>query len=76
MKVDCLNKSVGMHCNLLEIIKVLGNNGLSNEVNVCFFHEVNAYLIDSLSHSFRKGQLSTSERQAMITLTEKKGKDK
>ena len=37
---------------------------------------INAYLIASLNHSFQEGQLSTSQRQVMITLIENKGKDK
>ena len=53
-----------------------GNNGLSKELYVCFFDEINSYLIDSLNYSFQAGQLSTSQRQAMITLIEKKGEDK
>ena len=32
--------------------------------------------MDSLNHSFQEGQLSTSQRQAMITLIKKKGKYK
>ena len=52
-----------------------GNDGLSKKFYVCLFNEINAYLIDSLNHSFHEGQLSTSQRQAMITLIEKKGKD-
>ena len=53
-----------------------GNDGLSKEFYVCFSNEINAYLIDSLNHSFQEGQLSTSQRQVIITLTEKKCKDK
>ena len=53
-----------------------GNDGLWKEFYVCFSNEINAYLIDSLNLSFQEGQLSISQRQAMITLIEKKGKDK
>ena len=52
-----------------------GNGCLSKEFCVCLFNEINAYLIDSLNHSFQEGQLSTSQKQTMITLIEKKGKD-
>ena len=34
------------------------------------------YLIQALSHSFSNEQVSNSQRQAMITLIEEKGKDK
>ena len=34
------------------------------------------YLLDALNLTFDQGQLSNSQHQAMITLIEKKGKDK
>ena len=43
---------------------------------MCFFKDVGKYLIDALNLSFDYGMLSTSQRQAVITLVEKKGKDK
>ena len=53
-----------------------GNDGFSKEFYVCLFQEIHSYLLDALNLSFIHGQLSTSQRQAMITLIEKKGKDK
>ena len=53
-----------------------GNDGLTKEFYVCFFKDVGQYLIDALNLSFDYGMLSTSQRQAVITLVEKKGKDK
>ena len=53
-----------------------GNDGLSKEFYVCFFQEIHSYLLDALNLSFNNGQLSNSHRQAMITLIEKKDKDK
>ena len=53
-----------------------GNDGLSKEFYVCFFQEIRSCLLDVLNLSFTHGQLSNSQRQAMITLIEKKGKDK
>ena len=41
-----------------------------------FFQENHSYLSDALNLSFTHGQLPNSHRQAMITLIEKKGKDK
>ena len=38
-----------------------GNDGLSKEFCVCFFNEMNVYLIDSLNHFFQEVQLSTSQ---------------
>ena len=53
-----------------------GSDGLSKEFYVCFFDEIITYLLDALNLAFDQGQLSNSQRQAMITLIEKKGKDK
>ena len=53
-----------------------GNDGLSKEFYVCFFQEIHSYLLDALNLSFTHGQLSNSLGQAMITLIQKKGKDK
>ena len=55
-----------------------GNDELKKEFYVCFFHEINQFLIEVLNETFNIGQLSTSQRQAVIILiiTEKKDKDK
>ena len=53
-----------------------GNDGLSKEFYVCFLNEINSYLLQSLNTSFREGQLSSTQRQAVIVLIEKKDKDK
>ena len=53
-----------------------GNDGLSKEFYVCFFNEIHSYLLQALNMSFREGQLSSSQRQAVIVLIEKKDKDK
>ena len=53
-----------------------GNDGLTKEFYVCFFKDVGQYLIDALNLSFDYSLLSTSQRQVVITLVEKKGKDK
>ena len=52
------------------------SDGLTKEFYVCFFNEVSNILITALNHSFTTGILSTSQRQALITLTEKKDKNK
>ena len=53
-----------------------GNDGLTKEFYICFFNEMSTYLIDALNLSFAYRRLSNSQRQAIITLIEKKGKDK
>ena len=49
-----------------------GNDGLTKEFYVCFFNEVSSILITALNYSFTTGMLSTSQRQAPITLIYKK----
>ena len=56
--------------------KTPGNDGLTEEFYVCFFGEVAPLLINSLNYSSKVGELSTSQKQAIITLIEKKGRDK
>ena len=54
-----------------------GNDGLTEECYVCFFNEISPLLIGAVNHSYQVGQLSTSQRQALITLLiEKKEKDR
>ena len=53
-----------------------GSDRLTKEFYVCFFNEVSNILITALNHSFITGMLSTSQHQALITLIQKKGKDK
>ena len=53
-----------------------GNNGLSKEFYICFFEKLVDPLIQALNPSFVDGEMSNSQRQAVITLIEIKGKDK
>ena len=62
--------------NAMKNGKSPGNDRLSKEFYVCFFNELSDSLIMALNTSFEVGQLSTSQRQAIITLIEKKDKDK
>ena len=48
----------------------------TKEFYVCFFNEVSNIPITALNHSFTTSILSTSQYQALITLIEKKGKNK
>ena len=41
-----------------------------------FWGKLGPFLVSTLNHSFEKGELSTSQKQAFITLIEKKDKDK
>ena len=52
-----------------------GNNGLSKEVYVRFFNEIHSYSLQAPNMTFQEGQLSGSQRQAVIVLIEKRDKD-
>ena len=53
-----------------------GNDGLTMEFYAKFWNVICDRLIDSYNESFDKGMLSVSQRQAIITLLQKKDKDK
>ena len=53
-----------------------GNDGLTMEFYLKFWNAICNLLIDSYNESFDKGVLSVSQRQAIITLLQKKDKDK
>ena len=54
--------------------KTPGNDGIPAEFYKKFSHLVGTYITDSLNFAFEHGELSTSHRQAVITLIEKKDK--
>ena len=56
--------------------KTPGNDGLSKEFYVCFFGELGMLLLKSLNYSHLEGELSTSQKQAVVVLLEKKSRDK
>ena len=56
--------------------KYPGNDGLTKEFFEAFWSEVKRKLLSCVLHSFGKGELCTSQRQAIIELIEKKDKDK
>ena len=51
------------------------SDGLTTEFYVCFFNELGKLLVETLNFSYEKGELSTSQTQAVITLIQKKDKD-
>ena len=56
--------------------KTPGNDGLSVEFYKVFWSEIGVILVNSLNYSYRCGELSTTQKQAAVTLIEKKGKDR
>ena len=53
-----------------------GNDGLTVEFYLAFWPVFGSLLVQSLNYAFEYGELSNSQKQAVITLVEKKGKDK
>ncbi|KAL9963192.1 hypothetical protein ACROYT_G032369 [Oculina patagonica] len=56
--------------------KTPGNDGLTVEFYIGFWHLIWKCLTDALNFAHEHGQLSSSQKQAMITLLEKKDKDR
>ena len=79
-KLSCEGKLTLQNCwdalNSMKSGNTPGNDGLTKEFYVCFFGEVASLLVISLNYSFKVGEFSISEKQAVITLIEKKGRDK
>ena len=51
-----------------------GNDGITKEFLEYFWGKLGTFLVSILNHSFEKGELSTSQKQAIITLIKKKDK--
>ena len=56
--------------------KSTGNDGSTKKFYACLFCEVASTLVESLNHSFSVGELSTPQKQGVITSIKKKGSDK
>ena len=61
---------------LVENNKSPGNDGLKAEFYRAFWHTLGNLMVDSLNFSYDYGELSISQKGAIITLIEKKDKDK
>ena len=61
---------------LFESNKSPGNDGLTVEFYRAFGGLLGQLLVDSLNYSYDHGELSNSQKEAIITLIEKKDKDK
>ena len=71
--------SVGECFNTLKTFqknKTPGNDGLTVEFYLVFWPIVGKHLIDCFNYAHEHGELSNSQKQVVITLLEKKGKDK
>ena len=56
--------------------KTPGNDGLTIEFYLAFWPLFGKYIVGSINYSFQFGELSNSQKQAIITVIAKKGKDK
>ena len=56
--------------------KTPGNEGLTIEFYKFFWPEMGTLLVDSLNYAYCHGELSNTQKQAVITLIEKKDKDR
>ena len=56
--------------------KTPGNDGLTAEFYKCFWNLLGQQLTDSLNFSFENGELSNSQKQAVIRLIDKKDSDR
>ena len=53
-----------------------GNDGLTVEFYKTFWNSIGNLVVDCLNYSYECGELSNTQKQAIITFIEKKGKDK
>ena len=53
-----------------------GNDGITVEFYRIFWNVLGTQLVDCLNYSYEHGELTVSQRQAIITLIEKYGKDR
>jgi len=56
--------------------KTPGNDGLTIEFYNFFWPEIGTPLVDSLNYAYSHGELSNTQKQAVITFIEKKDKDR
>ena len=70
-KRECWDALSSMNNN-----KSPANDGLSKECYICFFEKLADPFTQALNQSFLDGEMSISQRQAVITLIEKKVKIK
>ena len=61
---------------LFENNKSPGNAGLTAEFYRAFWQTLGNLMVDSLNYSYDYGEFSNSQKEAIITLIEKKDKDK
>ena len=53
-----------------------GSHGLTREFYVCFWEDIGSCLVSTLNYSFEHGEFTFSQKQAVLTLIEEKGRGK
>ena len=80
-KMSCEGKITSEECALLlecfQTNRTPGNDGIPIELFKKFWPLIiEPFLIKCITECFEKGEMSCSQKQAVITLIEKKGKDR
>ena len=88
-KIPKLTNSMKNHCKaeltVTECLNVLssfnndrtsGNDGLTVEFYKTFWDHIGKMLVDCLNYSYKHGALSTTQKQALITLLQKENRDR
>ena len=75
-ELDTIYDHITEHAKSMQNDKYPGNNGLTKEIYETFWNDLKKILIDSLSKTKEKEHLSTSQRQDIFRLIEKKQKHK
>ena len=76
VRENCPLKNALIVFSHLKITSHQGNDGLTAEFYKTFWNSVGGILVDSLNCAYDLGELSNSQKQAIIKLIEKKEKDK
>ena len=59
----------------MKVNKSPGNDGFTVEFYITFWPTLGETLVETLNEAYNRGELSTSQKQGVITLIEKEGKD-
>ena len=78
-RLSCEGKLTLQECwkavNSMKNCKTPGNDGLTKECFVCFFNQLGKLLVSTLNYSFDHGEMSTSQKQAIIVLMKNMDRD-
>ena len=76
-KAISIGRSAKVSLTLFRITKLQGgSDGIPIEFYKRFWHLIEEPFISCVNECFEKGELACSQKQAVITLIEKKGKDR